>query len=74
MASTSKNQYLGPGTYENRANFTAEARKQMSSTACFLNRKEENLFGIIEGLPAPTDYDTKVSDGNFVQKFWATSM
>jgi len=48
---------LGPGTYDAKANFTAEARKRMSSTACFLNRNHDNLFGVIDGIPAPTDYE-----------------
>lgn len=57
LSSTFKHQNLGPGTYDAKTNFTSETRKLMASTACFLNRKEANLFGVIEGLPAPTDYE-----------------
>jgi hypothetical protein len=44
----------------------------MSSTACFLNHKDDNLFGVIEGLPAPTDYEAQECEKNFNTKFWAT--
>ena len=70
--STAKNQNLGPGTYNLGSSFSQVAGKRTQSTACFLNQKEDNLFGVIEGAPAPTDYDAKGS--NFEPKFWATNM
>lgn len=72
LASTCKHQNLGPGTYDASTRFTSEARKRMSSTACFLNHKDDNLFGVIEGLPAPTDYEAQECEKNFNTKFWAT--
>lgn len=46
----------------------------MASTACFLNRNQDNLFGVIEGMPAPTDYEAQEYQKSFSTKFWATNM
>lgn len=63
---------IGPGTYAVVESFHKENQLRTQSTACFISRRASNLFGVIEDIPGPADYNSKLEKSD--EKYWSTSI
>ena len=61
QSETAKNPDLGPGIYD-KQNKPNGRKEDFNNTACFLVKRDPNLFGVEEGRPGPQDYETRVKD------------